>query len=87
MEATITTTPLNATQRHVLQTFETARNEQEKEELTSLYLDCIRHKRETGKSEISKFKVALQETKTISLDIAQNGVIGYKTLDDLLNEE
>ena len=36
---------------------------------------------------ISGFKTALQETKTMSADIAKNGIAGYKTLDDLLNEE
>jgi len=37
--------------------------------------------------EISEFKTALQETKTMSADIARNGIAGYKTLDDLLKEE
>ena len=36
---------------------------------------------------ISSFKSALQETKIMSANIAKNGVEGYKTLDDLLNEE
>ena len=43
--------------------------------------------RETKTSNISEFKTALQETKTMSADIAQNGINGYKTLDDLLNED
>ena len=38
-------------------------------------------------AEISDFKTALQEAKTISIDIAQNGIAGYKTLDDLLIED
>jgi len=44
MEATLQHQPLNATQLFVLQTFATARNEQEREELTSLYLDYIQKK-------------------------------------------
>ena len=44
MEATVVKTPLNETQMFVLQTFATARNKQEKEELTSLYLDYIQRK-------------------------------------------
>jgi len=36
---------------------------------------------------ISSFKVALLETKIMSRNIAQNGIQGYKTLDDLLNED
>ena len=36
---------------------------------------------------ISSFKTALLETKIMSKDIAQNGIEGYKTLDDLLNED
>ena len=36
---------------------------------------------------ISAFKTALQETKTMSADILQKGTKGYKTLDDLLNED
>jgi hypothetical protein len=36
---------------------------------------------------VSEFKSALQETKTMSADIAKNGTSGYKTLDDLLNED
>ena len=44
MGTTITHQPLNATQIFVLQTFATAKNEYEKEELTSLYLDYIQKK-------------------------------------------
>ena len=44
MEATLQHQPLNSTQLFVLQTFATARNEQEREELTSLYLDYIQQK-------------------------------------------
>jgi len=36
--------PLNAAQLFVLQTFATAKNEQERDELTSLYLDYIQKK-------------------------------------------
>ena len=38
-------------------------------------------------NKISHFKTALQECKDIATDIAQNGIDGYKTLDDLLNED
>ena len=51
MEATLTQRPLNATQMFVLQTFATARSEQEKEELTSLYLDCIQRKLDKAANE------------------------------------
>ena len=37
-------TPLNSAQLFVLQTLATAKNEQDKEELTSLYLDYIQRK-------------------------------------------
>jgi len=40
----LTNQPMNATQLFVLQTFATAKSEQEKEELTSLYLDYIQRK-------------------------------------------
>jgi len=33
------------------------------------------------------FKAALQETKAMSENILQNGIKGYKTLDELLNED
>ena len=38
-------------------------------------------------AKISEFKTALHEAKTMSADISRNGIAGYKTLDDLLNEE
>jgi hypothetical protein len=44
MEATMTHPPLNDTQMFVLRTFATARSEQEREELTSFYLDYIQRK-------------------------------------------
>jgi hypothetical protein len=44
MEAAVLHSPLNATQLFVLKTFATAKSEQEKEELTSLYLDYIQQK-------------------------------------------
>jgi len=47
----------------------------------------IRRKSEVENQKISSFKAALQETKIMSAHIAQNGVEGYKTLDDLLNED
>jgi hypothetical protein len=53
--------------------------------LTGLIGAGVIHQR--NGTEISEFKTALQEAKTISADIAQNGIAGYKTLDDLLNED
>jgi hypothetical protein len=47
----------------------------------------VRHEDSVKKQNISSFKDALQETMLMSADIAQNGIEGYKTLDDLLNEE
>ena len=44
MEATLQHQPLNATQLFVLKTFATAKNEQEREELTSLYLNYLHKK-------------------------------------------
>ena len=47
----------------------------------------IRRKNEVKDQRISSFKAALQETKIMSACIALNGIEGYKTLDDLLNED
>jgi len=44
MEAIALNQPLNDTQMFVLRTFATARNEQEREDLTSLYLDYIQRR-------------------------------------------
>jgi uncharacterized protein YfkK (UPF0435 family) len=44
MEAILSHSPLNASQLFVLKTFATARSEQDKEELTSLYLEYIQQK-------------------------------------------
>ena len=44
METAVMNEPLNETQRFVLQTFLTARNKQERDELTDLYLDYIKRK-------------------------------------------
>ena len=44
MKAVLSHSPLNSTQLFILKTFATAKNEQEKEELTSLYLDYIQQK-------------------------------------------
>jgi len=48
MEAVLYQTPLNSTQLFVLQTLAIAKNNQEKEELTSLYLDYIQRKLDTA---------------------------------------
>ena len=56
--------------------------------LTGLLGSGMIHRKYEGKNqEISSFKAALQETMMMSEDIAQNGIEGYKTLDDLLNED
>ena len=47
----------------------------------------IRRKNEVENQRLSSLKTALRETKIISADIAQNGIDGYKTLDDLLSED
>ena len=47
----------------------------------------IHRKNEVNHQGISSFKAALQETMMMSADIAQNGIVGYKTLDDLLRHE
>jgi len=44
MDTTMLYSPLNETQKFVLGTFATAKNEQEREEITSLYLDYIQQK-------------------------------------------
>jgi hypothetical protein len=44
MEAQVTNPPLNSVQLFVLKTFATAKSEQERDELTSLYLDYIQRK-------------------------------------------
>ena len=51
MEAIVANPSMNAAQMFVFQTFAAARNERDKEELTSLYLDYIQKKmdEETGK--------------------------------------
>ena len=40
-----------------------------------------------NKARVNSFKAALQETGVMSANIAQNGIDGYKTLDDLLSED
>jgi hypothetical protein len=47
----------------------------------------IRRKNEMRNSRVAAFKTALRETQMMSADIMQNGINGYKTLDDLLNED
>jgi hypothetical protein len=44
MEAVLSHAPLNDVQRFVLKTFAITKSEQEKEELTSFYLDYIQQK-------------------------------------------
>ena len=47
----------------------------------------IRRKDGVRNPRIAAFKTALQETQMISADIVRNGINGYRTLDDLLNED
>jgi len=47
----------------------------------------IRRKNEVENQRISSFKTALQEAVIMSACISKKGVEGYKTLDDLLNED
>jgi hypothetical protein len=51
MEAVLSHSPLNSAQLFVLKTFATAKSEQDKEELTSLYLDHIQHKLDKAANE------------------------------------
>ena len=51
MQTTLSHQPLNSTQIFVLQTFATAQTENEKEELTSLYLDYIQKKLDRAANE------------------------------------
>jgi len=51
MEAILSHSPLNAMQLFILKTFATAKSEQEKEELTSLYLDYIQQKLDKAANE------------------------------------
>jgi hypothetical protein len=44
MEATMTCSPLNDLQMFVMRTFATARSEQERDEVTSLYLEYLQNK-------------------------------------------
>ena len=60
------------------------KNKHVKQVLTGLIGAGVIHRK--NETKISEFKIALQEVKTMSADIAQNGTVGYKTLDDLLNE-
>jgi len=54
--------------------------------LTGLIGSSIIHRKNEVKNlEISSFSAALLETKKISNDILQNGIEGYKTLDELLS--
>ena len=67
MKAIISHPPLNASQLFVLKTFASAKSEQEKEELTSLYLDYIQQKLD---------KAADDFWDSQNLDIALSPMIG-----------
>ena len=47
----------------------------------------IRRTDEMKNLRMKTFKTALQETRIMSADITKNGINGYRTLDDLLNED
>ena len=51
MSTAVSNYPLNATQMFVWRTFATAQSEQEREELTSLYLDYIQQKLDKAANE------------------------------------
>ena len=51
MEAVFSHSPLNPAQLFILKTFATAKNEQDKEELTSLYLNYIQQKLDRAANE------------------------------------
>ena len=51
METILSPSPLNAAQLFVLKTFSIAKSEQEKEEITSLYLDYIQQKLDKAANE------------------------------------
>ena len=51
METIETNQPFNPTQLFILQTFATAKSKQEKEELTSFYLDYIQKKMDKAANE------------------------------------
>ncbi|MCL2511291.1 MAG: hypothetical protein FWF09_04495 [Bacteroidales bacterium] len=67
MKAAFLNTPLNATQLFVLQTFATTRSEQEKEDLTSFYLDYIQKKMD-AKSYADTEKKEYEQLKTAFLN-------------------
>jgi hypothetical protein len=47
----------------------------------------IRRRQSIRNPRIAAFKNALKETETMAANISQNGTSGYRTLDDLLNED
>jgi len=51
MEAVLSHSPLNSTQLFILKTFATTKNEQDKEELTALYLEYIQQKLDRAANE------------------------------------
>ena len=51
MEAVLSHSPLNSTQLFILKTFAASKNEQETEEITSLYLDYIQQKLDRAANE------------------------------------
>ena len=66
------------------------RNKYVRQVLEGLIGSGIIHRRDNKiekNRKITAFKTALQECKDMTIDIARNGTAGYKTLDDLLNED
>jgi hypothetical protein len=63
------------------------RNKTVKNLLTGLIDSGIIHPADAKEERIAEFKSALREAKEMAKDIAENGTKGYKTLDDLLDED
>ncbi|MDR1114807.1 MAG: hypothetical protein LBL33_01380 [Tannerella sp.] len=63
------------------------RNKIIKNLLDSLIYSGAIHPIDEKDKQIAKFRSALRETQAIANDIATKGTKGYKTLDDLLDED
>jgi len=76
MNTIVSNPSLNATQLFVLQTFATAENEYEREELTSLYLDYIQKKKV-----LKSLKAGFKDVREII-----DGKQKRTTIDEFINE-
>jgi hypothetical protein len=63
------------------------RNKTVNNSLSGLIYSGIIHSTDAREARIAEFKSALHEIGEIVKNIAVNGTGGYKTLDDLLNED